>query len=186
VIPFVIATVSLLAMEPAVTAVHRWVMHRGGWGWHRSHHLRAEGALEANDLFPVVFAAVTIAVMALGAAVEPLAPLLWIGCGVTAYGAAYLVVHDVYIHERLGRPPGAGSSAVRWLADAHRIHHQFGRAPYGFLLPVVPHDLRERARGRAGGRDVLSRAAPEGGPATVGTLVVSPTGRAEHHRPTPR
>lgn len=168
-IPFVVAVVSLLAMEPAVTAVHRWVMHGPGWAWHRSHHQRADGPFEINDLFPVVFASLTVAVMALGAAVEPLAPLLWIGSGVTAYGVAYVIVHDLYIHERLGRLPGSGSRLVRHLADAHRIHHRFGREPYGFLVPRVPRELRERARGRAtvGDSDELVAAAP-GEPAGVG------------------
>jgi len=152
--PIVVAVLAALAMEPAVAAVHRLVMHRGGWAWHRSHHQRAGQVLEANDLFPVVFAALTIAVMAVGAAVEPLAPLLWIGSGVTAYGAAYLVVHDLYIHERLGRLPGAGSWLVRRLADAHGVHHRHGRAPYGFLVPVVPRDLRARTAPRAAGARV--------------------------------
>jgi beta-carotene 3-hydroxylase len=164
VIPVLVATLSLLAMEPVVTAVHRRTMHGWAWGWHRSHHRHAGATVEANDLFPVVFAAVTVAAMALGATVEPLAPLLWVGSGITAYGAAYLVVHDLYIHQRLGSPPGVRSRLVRRLAEAHRIHHLYGREPYGFLLPVVPRDLRERAGARtaprpAGDRDVL---APEG------------------------
>jgi beta-carotene 3-hydroxylase len=143
--PFVVATVSLLAMEPAVAFAHRRAMHGWAWAWHRSHHQRT-GAFEANDLFPVVFAAATVAAMAVGAAVEPLAPLLWVGSGVTMYGAAYLVVHDLYIHQRLGALPGSGSGLIRRLADAHGIHHRFGREPFGFLLPVVPSELRARAQ----------------------------------------
>jgi hypothetical protein len=45
------------------------------------------------------------------------------------------VVHDLYIHERLGRLPGARSRYVRWVAAAHAVHHRSGREPYGFLLP---------------------------------------------------
>jgi beta-carotene 3-hydroxylase len=156
--PFVVATVSLLAMEPAVALAHRRAMHGWAWAWHRGHHQRAGGSFEANDLFPVVFAAVTVAAMALGAAVEPLAPLLWVGSGVTAYGAAYLVVHDLYIHRRLGALPGSGTRLVLWLAEAHRVHHLFGREPYGFLLPVVPSELRARAQD--GYRDVLTAPRP--------------------------
>ncbi|HEX6237105.1 MAG TPA: sterol desaturase family protein [Acidimicrobiales bacterium] len=136
--PGLVAVASLLVMEPVVALVHRGVMHGPGWVWHRSHHLRRGRGLEANDLFPVVFAAATIAVMAVGSAVEGAAALLWVGAGVTAYGAAYLVVHDLYIHQRLGRPPGAGSRYIRWVAAAHEVHHATGGAPYGFLLPVVP------------------------------------------------
>lgn len=153
-IPVLVAFVALVVMEPLVTVVHRRVMHGWGWGWHRSHHQAATRRFEANDLFPVVFAAATVVVMAVGAAAA--APLLWIGWGVTAYGAAYLVVHDLYIHQRLGPLPGATSRYVRWVAEAHRIHHLFGQAPHGFLLPVVPRDLRARAQQRPG-RDVLTR-----------------------------
>jgi beta-carotene 3-hydroxylase len=134
---------SLLAMEPAVAALHRRAMHGWAWGWHRSHHRRRRPArFEANDLFPVVFAVATIAVMAAGSAVEGLSSLLWIGAGVTAYGALYLVVHDLYIHERLGRLPGAGSRYIRWVAGAHAVHHLTGREPYGFLVPVIQPDPR--------------------------------------------
>jgi beta-carotene 3-hydroxylase len=150
--PFVVATVSLLAMEPAVTLAHRRAMHGWAWGWHRSHHQRAGGSFETNDLFPVVFAAATVATMAVGATVDALAPLLWVGWGVTAYGVAYLVVHDLYIHRRLGTLPGSGSRLIRRLADAHRIHHLYGREPYGFLMPVVPSDLRAQASERAADR----------------------------------
>jgi beta-carotene 3-hydroxylase len=155
--PLAVALASLLAMEPVVTVVHRRIMHgRRGWGWHRSHHRPAGGRLEANDLFPLVFAGATVAVMAIGAAVAPLGPLLWVGAGVTAKRRAYGVVHDLYVHERLGRLPGAGTRYVRWVAAAHAVHHRFGREPYGFLLPVVPAALAARS-GAAADAVVLAR-----------------------------
>ena len=123
-------------MEPAVAAVHRWVMHGPGWAWHSSHHRWQGRRIEANDLFPVVFAAATIATMAVGVgAIESLATLLCVGVGVTEYGIAYLVVHDLFIDERLGRLPGTRSRYVRWVAVGHAVHHRSGRKPYGFLLP---------------------------------------------------
>ncbi|MFL6243610.1 MAG: beta-carotene hydroxylase, partial [Acidimicrobiia bacterium] len=97
-----VAVAALVLMEPVTALVHRLVMHGFGMGWHRSHHEPPRRALEANDLFPVVFAAVTILVLAIGV-YAPGAPSLPvpIGIGVTAYGAAYLLVHDVVIHRRL-------------------------------------------------------------------------------------
>ena len=70
--------------------------------------------------------------------------LLPVGPGVTAYGLAYLVVHDLYIHRRLPLLP----ARVAWLeplAEAHGIHHRYGGAPFGMLCPVVPARLRARA-----------------------------------------
>jgi beta-carotene 3-hydroxylase len=135
-------------MEPVAALSHRAVMHGRGRRWHASHHASSRGprlarpeGFEANDLFPLWFALGTVAVMALGAVVEPLRPLLWIGTGVTLYGAAYLLIHDVCIHGRLGRPFGRGRY-LSWVREAHRAHHRTGAAPYGFLVPVAPRDRR--------------------------------------------
>lgn len=128
-----------VVMEPVAAVVHRSVMHgRRGWAWHASHHRTQGQGIEANDLYPATFAAATVAAMAAGTAVERLRPLVWAGAGVTAYGAAYLLVHDLFVHARLGRLPGARGRYLRWVAAGHAVHHRTGRAPYGFLFPVVP------------------------------------------------
>jgi beta-carotene 3-hydroxylase len=132
-----LAAAGFAAMEPVAAAVHRWVMHGRGWGWHRSHHLETRPGPEANDGYPVAMAAATSAAMAAGRLVPRLRPLLAVGTGITAYGAAYVIVHDLLVHERLGPLPGTGSRYVRWVARAHAGHHEGGGPPYGFLLPVV-------------------------------------------------
>lgn len=129
---------AFLVMEPVAALTHRRVMHRGGWTWHRSHHARPRLGWEGNDWFPVAIGGATFLVMLAGQLVEPLRPLLWIGAGATAYGAAYLVVHDLLVHQRLGALPLCGSRYVTWVAGAHARHHADGSAPYGFLVPVVP------------------------------------------------
>lgn len=136
--PLAVALVALVATEPAAALAHRRAMHGRAWRWHRCHHRPPAGTVEANDLFPLVFAAATVAAMGVGSVVEPLAVLLWAGAGITAYGGLYLVVHDLYLHQRLGTLPGARSRYVRWVARAHAVHHLGGREPFGFLLPVVP------------------------------------------------
>jgi beta-carotene 3-hydroxylase len=140
-----VAMVALVLMEPVTALVHRFVMHGFGVGWHRSHHEPPRAVLEANDLFPVVFAGVTIVLLAIGVYI-PGAPrlLVPIGIGITAYGAAYLLVHDVVIHRRLALLPLPQWLLRRW-RDAHNVHHLFAQAPYGFLAPVVPRELRRRA-----------------------------------------
>ena len=75
--------------------------------------------------------------------------LFWVGVGVTAYGAAYLFVHEVYIHRRLPLPLPSGRY-LEWLRDAHRSTTATGGEPYGMLLPLVP------AR-RPGGRPASRR-----------------------------
>jgi beta-carotene 3-hydroxylase len=138
-----VVLVSFLAMEAVSYLAHRFVMHGVGMGLHRSHHRRSASRFEANDLFPVSFAAVTVLAMAAGTTRPSLEVLYRAGIGVTAYGLAYAFVHDVYIHGRLGRLPVV--APLEWLRSAHRIHHLFGGEPYGMLLPIVPRGLRERA-----------------------------------------
>ena len=142
-----IVLLAFLSMEAVSYLAHRFVMHGPGMGLHRSHHRPTASRFEANDLFPVTFAAVTILVMAAGATLPSLEVLFRVGVGVTLYGAAYAFVHDVYIHARLGRLPVI--APLEWLKDAHRIHHLFGGEPYGMLLPIVPRQLRERAAQRS-------------------------------------
>lgn len=138
-----IVAVSFVAMEPVTYLAHRFVMHGVGWVLHRSHHLPAASGFEANDAFPVIFAAITILAMAAGASLPAVHPVEVVGVGVTLYGLAYMFVHDVYIHARLGRMPR--SILLERLKDAHAIHHLYGGEPFGMLVPIVPRRLRERA-----------------------------------------
>ncbi|HET9442806.1 MAG TPA: sterol desaturase family protein, partial [Acidimicrobiales bacterium] len=155
---FLLAAAAFVVMEPVSYLSHRFVMHRFGMAWHRSHHVPTEGPFEANDLFPVCFSVVTMMAMTAAVTLPSLRPLLWVGIGSTAYGAAYLFVHEVYIHARAGRLPRL--RGLEHLKEAHRVHHLFGGEPYGMLVPVVPRALRERAR--RSDRDVLEelRAGP--------------------------
>jgi beta-carotene 3-hydroxylase len=137
---------AFVAMEPVTAATHRWVMHGVGERLHRSHHRRHAGRWEANDAYPVMFAAVVCLGLFVGFNQPGWADLVPVGVGVTAYGAAYALVHDVYIHRRLRWFGDRRVPALDRLADAHRIHHLYGGAPYGMLLPIVPAELRERAR----------------------------------------
>ena len=62
----------------------------------------------------------------------------------TAYGATYMLVHDVCIHRRLPVPLPSGRY-LEWLRDAHRVHHVTGGEPYGMLLPLVRGSAARRA-----------------------------------------
>lgn len=145
----VLAATAFVLMEPLTYLAHRYVMHGLGRRFHRSHHRRwptkapDEPFLEGNDVFPAVFAGVTIVALAVGFNVDGLGALVPICVGVTAYGAAYAFVHDVYAHRRL--PVRFESATLDRLAAAHELHHRFGREPYGMLVPVVPAALRRRA-----------------------------------------
>lgn len=156
--PLLLVLAAFVAMEPVTAATHRWVMHGLGPGrilrglgvrLHRSHHRRRTGRIEANDAFPVIFAAVVCLGMWIGFNLPGLDGLIWVGIGITAYGIAYAAVHDIYIHERVPALSRRRHGPLERLADAHRIHHLYNGAPYGMLVPIVPRHLRERARSGA-------------------------------------
>ncbi|MDQ3080578.1 MAG: beta-carotene hydroxylase, partial [Pseudomonadota bacterium] len=51
-------------MEGFAYVVHRWVMHgRLGWVLHASHHRARNGRFELNDLYGVMFALPSIALL---------------------------------------------------------------------------------------------------------------------------
>jgi beta-carotene 3-hydroxylase len=154
-VAFLLVVAAFLVMEPVTYAVHRWVMHGAGAVLHRSHHRQGSTGWEANDLYPVLFASVVLVGLALGFNVAGLAGLVPVGIGVTLYGMAYGLVHDVYIHGRLPLFRGRKVALLDRLADAHRIHHLYNGEPYGMLLPIVPAELRDRAARTE--RDPLAR-----------------------------
>ena len=142
--PVLLAITAFLVMEPVTCLVHRVVMHRWAWALHAGHHRPHDGGLEANDLFPVMFAALVMLALFAGFQLD----IAWIipaAVGVTTYGAAYGLVHDGYIHRRLGPVPGRHPHLER-LAEAHRLHHRYGGAPYGMLFPVVASGSRPAHR----------------------------------------
>ena len=136
-----IAAFSFAAMEPITALTHRAVMHGFGKRLHRSHHRRVRPGerarrWEANDVFPLVFAAIVMAGLAVGFNVGGWAFLVPVGIGITCYGIAYAVVHDVYTHGRLPLLRGRRVAVLERLASKHREHHRHGGAPYGMLVPV--------------------------------------------------
>ncbi len=152
----VIALGAFALMEPFTALAHRYVMHGVGRMLHRSHHRSVRDGesgrrWEANDAFPVVFAAIVMLGLAIGFNVSRFSVLVPVGIGITAYGSAYALVHDVYIHRRLalfGERPLPGFER---LAIAHRRHHDLNGAPYGMLMPL-PVRGAPGVRGRSGSR----------------------------------
>jgi beta-carotene 3-hydroxylase len=123
------------AMEAVAWASHKFLMHGPLWVLHRSHHRPPRGGFEANDLFGLFFSALSIAAIAFGAAGRPF--LLGAGCGMAAYGLAYLLFHDLLAHGRFGRRAVPRNAYLRRLLRAHRLHHaretRSGGSHFGFL-----------------------------------------------------
>lgn len=134
------------AMEPWARLLHGRVWHHRLWSVHRSHHTRRRGRFEKNDALSALHAPIAAALVMLGCNMHGVAAaaLVGAGAGMTAFGLAYVVVHDGLVHGRLPVAFLARVPYLRRVRDAHAVHHARGRAPYGLFLG--PRELaRERA-----------------------------------------
>ena len=117
--------------------LHRYVFHGPLWFIHKSHHSPRHGALEHNDVFSLFFAALSIALMAIGFFVAEYRSAFFVGLGICLYGAVYFVVHDLMAHKRY-YPIRPKNPVIKALVMAHRRHHQrvdkAGQGPWGLFL----------------------------------------------------
>ena len=147
---FALVAGTVLFMEWFAWATHKYVMHGWGWRWHRSHHEPHDTAVEKNDLYAVTFAVMVIALFAVG---TRWTPVWWVAAGITIYGAIYVFVHDMMVHQRFGMRwvPRRGYS--KRLLQAHRLHHavkeRTGGVSFGFLFAPDPARLKRALADRA-------------------------------------
>jgi beta-carotene 3-hydroxylase len=148
----VLATVA--GMELLAFAVHKYVMHSWGWGWHRSHHEPRTGWFEKNDLYAIFFVALSVFLFTAAAEAFPL--LYWVGVGMAVYGLLYLLVHDALVHRRFPFPNLARRGYLKRLVQAHRLHHavrdRTGAVSFGFLYAPPVRRLKEALRQEQGSR----------------------------------
>ena len=139
---------TVLAMELVAYAAHRWVMHGPGWFLHKSHHGAREGRFEANDLYALIFAIPSVALLYGGVNLNWGAWAMWVGAGIAAYGAIYFGFHDVIVHQRLPHRYLPRSSYMKRIVQAHRLHHvtenKHGSVSFGFLWAPPPDVLKRR------------------------------------------
>lgn len=144
---------TVFAMEGVAWASHRYVMHGFGWNLHRDHHEPHGNALEKNDLFALVGAAMSISMFALGSPMIRGAaawePGTWIGLGILIYGVIYTLIHDGLVHQRWFRCVPKRGYAKR-LVQAHRLHHatvgKEGGVSFGFVFARDPARLKQELR----------------------------------------
>lgn len=111
-------------MEFMAWATHKYVMHGFLWSLHKDHHHKDHDSwFERNDAFFIFYAIVSISCF-----------LLWkydifwaglpIGVGIFAYGLAYFIVHDIFIHQRFKLFRNADNWYAKGIRRAHKIHHK--------------------------------------------------------------
>ncbi len=112
-------------MEGVAWLTHKYVMHGLLWTLHRDHHQKDTGHFfEKNDYFFLIFALPGILSLAIGCFYAPLRPLLFVGLGITLYGFAYFLVHDIFIHQRFKVLRNSDNFYFRAIRRAHKMHHK--------------------------------------------------------------
>jgi beta-carotene 3-hydroxylase len=136
-----IALVTLVAFEPSMALVHRFVFHGPLWCWHESHHAHPTARrIVRNDLLWLWPLAGAAALVAVGG---PIA--IGIGIGTVAYVGAYILAHDGIAHGRFPVPAFLKRMRTfRLLADMHHLHHRGGRRGGASPFAVYAAPLEQR------------------------------------------
>ena len=115
---------TFFVMEFMAWFTHKFIMHRFLWVLHSDHHKKDHDSwFERNDVFFIFYAVVSIGCF-----------LLWqkgifdlgiaVGLGIFAYGFAYFVVHDIFIHQRFKVFRNANNRYAKAVRRAHKMHHK--------------------------------------------------------------
>lgn len=128
---------TFFAMEFVAWFSHKYIMHGFLWNLHKSHHVKGQHFFEENDLFAFIFAIPSWLFIMLGVIYQSPISIL-IGAGMTAYGVAYFLVHDIIIHQRIKWLRNLDGKYVRAVRRAHKMHHKhLGKEDgesFGFLI----------------------------------------------------
>lgn len=111
-------------MEAVAWLAHKYVMHGFLWYLHKDHHKKeSEGFIEHNDFFFLIFALPGTAALYFGMR-NDYNVLFWIGIGITLYGIAYFLIHDIFIHQRFKMFRNSNNPYFKAIRRAHKVHHK--------------------------------------------------------------
>jgi beta-carotene 3-hydroxylase len=121
---FLVLLSTFCLMEGAAWATHKFVMHGFLWNLHHDHHQRDDtGFFEKNDSFFLIFAIPGSLTTIIGS-IQHFNFFFWIGMGISLYGLAYFLVHDIFIHQRFKIFRNTDSIYLRAIRRAHKMHHK--------------------------------------------------------------
>lgn len=115
---------TFMGMEAVAWFTHKYVMHTVLWSLHKDHHINDHKSFfQRNDFFFLIFAIPGIICLALGLLYDSEATL-FVGVGITLYGVAYFLVHDVFIHQRFRIFRKTDNPYLKAIRRAHKAHHK--------------------------------------------------------------
>ncbi|PZX39923.1 beta-carotene 3-hydroxylase [Nonlabens dokdonensis] len=120
----VIFLATFFIMEFNAWWMHKYVMHGFLWNLHEDHHHKKHNSwFEKNDFFFVFYAVISIGLKVAHSELD----LWWclpLSAGILAYGIAYFVVHDIFIHQRFKWLRKANNKYAKGVRRAHKMHHK--------------------------------------------------------------
>jgi beta-carotene 3-hydroxylase len=140
-------------MEGFAWFTHKYIMHGVMWRWHKSHHVHHKHWWERNDWFGIIFGLTATVLIATGSEVPELGFLLWMGLGISLYGVAYFIFHDIIVHRRIKVRYTPKSRYMKRIMKAHYIHHKVherdGAEAFGFLYAPKKYETRSLSKPRS-------------------------------------
>ena len=135
-------------MEFMAWFAHKYIMHGFGWNWHKDHHQHHKDFFEKNDYYAVVFSIIAASSIIYGNINPQFWYLTWIGAGVTSYGIAYFIFHDIIVHRRIKIKFVARNKYMKRIMNAHYVHHRVhtkeGAEAFGFLYAPEKYEPKKR------------------------------------------
>jgi len=124
---FLMIAATFFFMEFVAWFTHKYVMHGFLWTLHKDHHVKTpeqrKSFFERNDSFFVIFAVPGFCFILLGT-LFGFQLLLPIGIGISIYGLAYFLVHDIFIHQRIKVLRNSNNMYLKAARRAHKMHHK--------------------------------------------------------------
>lgn len=135
---FSVVFVTFWVMEFMAWFTHKFVMHGLLWYLHKDHHQVEPGFFEKNDSFFLIFAIPSAYCYVTGLMYQDFR--LYIGIGISLYGFAYFIIHEIIIHQRFKIWSRLDNRYVKAIRRAHKIHHKYLGKEDGenFGMLIVP------------------------------------------------
>ncbi len=125
-------------MEFMAWFTHKFIMHGLLWYLHKDHHQVEPGFFEKNDSFFLIFAVPSAYCYITGLMYNDFR--LYIGIGISLYGFAYFIIHEIIIHQRFKLWSRLDNRYIKAIRRAHKIHHKYLGKEHGenFGMLIVP------------------------------------------------
>ena len=114
---------TFIGMEIIAWLTHKYVMHGVGWFLHKDHHHPHDNKFEKNDFYFLIFAIPSWLCIMFGLMNHDLITA-FIGFGILLYGICYVIVHEIFIHQRIKRFTKTNHPYFKAIRYAHKIHHK--------------------------------------------------------------